>query len=75
MLRPRQVSKEHKGVCHLQHKKGLVTKDGHSSSGKGRWLPRVGHQNQEQEEGAWSSQCQGEMKSGPLMWTGAWGRS
>lgn len=31
-LRPRQVSKEHKGVCHLQHKKVLVTEDGHSSN-------------------------------------------
>lgn len=40
--------------------------------GWGKQPSQMGHQNQEQEEGAWSSECQGEMKSGLLTWTGNW---
>ena len=69
MLRPRQVNKEHNGVCHLQHRESWLLKTAALPAGKGRWAHRRVFKTRSKRR-PWSSEGQGEMKSGSLTWTG-----
>lgn len=51
MLRPRQVSKEHKGICHLKHRGSWSLKMAALPAGKWGESALVGHQARSKRRG------------------------